>query len=135
MNLITNRAYKVYSEVPVVCALVNLNGKSIITENYVERNKCPIHHAEILAIQQACKKWKCKFLDQCTIYVTLEPCKMCEEAIYISRIFRVVFGAFSNQQFTNQKYTNSYNIIGGVYEKKNSTLLTKFFSKLRNTEV
>ena len=80
-------------EVPIGAVIVK--DGVIVSKSYNKRNKSKIatHHAEILAIEKACKvlgDWR---LEGCTIYVTLEPCPMCAGAIMNSRISKVVYGA------------------------------------------
>ena len=82
-------------EVPVGAVVVNSESGEIISKahNLRETNKISTAHAEILAIEEACRKrggWR---LSGCTLYVTLEPCPMCAGAIVNSRIDRVVWGA------------------------------------------
>ena len=80
-------------EVPVG-ALVVRNGEIIATAyNTREHSKCATHHAEILAIEAACRALGGWRLPGCTLYVTMEPCAMCAGAIINARIPRVVFGA------------------------------------------
>ena len=80
-------------EVPIG-AIAVLNGEVIArTHNLRESNKCATHHAEILAIEEACRKMGGWRLPGLTLYVTLEPCVMCAGAIINARIPRVVFGA------------------------------------------
>ena len=80
-------------EVPVGAVVVR-DGKLIASAyNLREMNKMPTAHAEVLAIEEACKTLGCKWLQDCTLYVTLEPCPMCAGALIGARIGRVVFGA------------------------------------------
>ena len=77
----------VKEEIPVGCVIFDNNGE-IISKSYnlTEKNFFdPTAHAEILAIREACKKLKVKKLNNCSIFVTLEPCEMCKNAIYQSR--------------------------------------------------
>ena len=82
-------------EVPVGAVIVDSKTGEVVSEAYNrrERGKNAIAHAEILAIQSACKERDGWRLCNCTLYVTLEPCPMCAGAIVNSRIDRVVFGA------------------------------------------
>ena len=86
------RAYK-HDAVPVGAGIVR-DGEIIARgENMVQKKKNPTLHAEIVAINRACKKLGTKFLDGCDIYVSLEPCAMCATAISLSRIQNVFFAA------------------------------------------
>lgn len=87
---LADKAYK-KSEVPVGCVIVN-NDK-IISKAYNQKEKkhCCLEHAELIAIKQASKKQKNWRLEECELYVTLEPCKMCFEAIVQARITKVYY--------------------------------------------
>lgn len=79
-------------EIPVGCVIVK-DGKIIArAHNTVEKNSCPINHAEINAINTACNYLGEKFLTDCEMYVTLEPCAMCSGAILNSRIGKLYYG-------------------------------------------
>jgi len=82
-----------HGDVPVGAIIVR-DGKIISRgENQVQLKHNPTLHAEIVAINKACKKLGVKFLDNCEIYVSLEPCAMCATAISFARIKRVIFAA------------------------------------------
>ena len=82
-----------HDDVPIGVVIV-CDGKIIARgENQVQMRKNPTLHAEIVAINRACKKLGTKFLDDCDIYVTLEPCAMCATAISLARIRNVYFAA------------------------------------------
>lgn len=127
-------------EVPVGAVIVK-NGE-IIAEgrNKRETAKNALHHAEIEAINNACKKLGGWRLFDCDLYVTLEPCPMCAGAIINSRIKTVYFGAFDNKagsfgsvaDFNRIPYNHKPEIIAGVMENECSELLSDFFKKLRN---
>ena len=86
------RAYN-HEDVPIGAVIVR-DGKIIARgENQVQKKKNPTLHAEIVAINRACKKLGVKFLDDCDIYVSLEPCAMCATAISFARIRNVYFAA------------------------------------------
>lgn len=86
------KAYK-HNEVPIGAVVVR-NGKIVSRgHNCREKKQNAIKHAEIIAIERACKKLKSWRLDDCEIYVTLEPCPMCAGAIANARIRRLIFGA------------------------------------------
>ena len=97
-------------------------------------------HAEILAIQKACKKKNAWRLENVEMYVTLEPCSMCAGAILQSRIKKVVFGAYdekggalgSSYNLFEQKNLNHHpEIAGGVLKEECSTILKKYFKNKR----
>ncbi|MBQ6840866.1 MAG: nucleoside deaminase [Bacilli bacterium] len=95
-----NKAYK-KGEIPVGCAVVR-NGKLISkAHNTKQRTHNCINHAEILAITKASKKQKDWRLDDCELYVTLEPCDMCMEVIRQSRIKQVYY--LLESKFNNEK--------------------------------
>lgn len=84
---------KSHEDVPIGAVIVQ-NGKIIARgENQVQLKKNPTLHAEIVAINRACKKLRTKFLDNCEIYVSLEPCAMCATAISFARINKIIFAA------------------------------------------
>ena len=84
---------KMHDDVPIGAVIVRY-GKIIARgENQVQFKKNPTLHAEIVAINKACKKLDSKFLDDCEIYVTLEPCAMCAMAISYARIKKIYFAA------------------------------------------
>lgn len=84
---------KLHDDVPIGAVIV-CNGKIIARgENQVQKKKNPTLHAEIIAINKACKKLGTKFLNDCDIYVTLEPCAMCATAISFARMNTVYYAA------------------------------------------
>ena len=126
-------------EIPVGAVIVN-DGK-IIAEGYNmrENKKNALSHAEIEAINAACKftgDWR---LDDCTIYVTLEPCPMCAGAIINARIKEIVFGAYdlsmgcidSVINMTNLPFAVGTTVYGGIKEDECKKLLTDFFEGVR----
>ena len=90
--VLAKRAF-LHDDVPIGAVIVH-DGKIIARgENQVQMRKNPTLHAEIVAINRACKKLGTKFLDGCDIYVSLEPCAMCATAISLARINNVYFAA------------------------------------------
>ena len=90
--VLAKRAF-LHDDVPIGAVIVQ-DGKIIARgENQVQLKKNPTLHAEIVAINHACKKLGTKFLDNCDIYVSLEPCAMCATAISFARIKNVYFAA------------------------------------------
>ena len=95
MNQAFNSALRAaaHDDVPIGAVIVR-NGKIIARgENQVQKKKNPTLHAEIVAINRACKKLGIKFLDDCDIYVTLEPCAMCATAVSLARIRHIYYAA------------------------------------------
>lgn len=129
-------------EVPVGAVIVR-DGK-IVGEgrNRREYGKNALYHAEIEAIDSACRKLGGWRLWQCELYVTLEPCPMCAGAIINSRIKRVYFGAFDKKagsfgsvaDFNNIPYNHKPEIVSGVMADECSNLLTEFFKNLRRSK-
>lgn len=129
-------------EVPVGAVIVR-DGE-IVGEgrNRREYGKNALYHAEIEAIDSACRKLGGWRLWQCELYVTLEPCPMCAGAIINSRIKRVYFGAFDKKagsfgsvaDFNNIPYNHKTEIVSGVMADECSNLLTEFFKNLRRSK-
>ena len=91
-SLCAHRAMQ-HDDVPIGAVIVR-DGKIIARgENRVQQKQNPTLHAEIVAINRACKKLGTKFLDDCDIYVSLEPCAMCATAISFARIKNIYFAA------------------------------------------
>lgn len=91
--LILARRAAEHDDVPIGAVIVQ-NGRIIARgENKVQQQRNPTLHAEIVAINRACKKLGQKFLDECDIYVSLEPCAMCATAISFARIRHIYFAA------------------------------------------
>ena len=95
-------------------------------------------HAEILAIKAALKKLKAKFLTECDLYTTLEPCAMCGGAISLARIKRLYFGAYDQKGGAIHNGAQIFNycnhvpeVYGGIMEEECSQLLTNFFQEIR----
>ena len=126
-------------EVPVG-ALIVRDGKVIAKAyNTREHSKCATHHAEILAIEQACRTLGGWRLPGCTLYVTMEPCAMCAGAIINARIPRVVFGApdlrfgafGSLINLADVPLNHKPEIVGGVLKDENVEILRSYFKKKR----
>ena len=117
--ILAKRAFN-HDDVPIGAVIVQ-NDKIIARgENQVQKSKNPTLHAEIVAINRACKKLGQKFLDDCDIYVTLEPCSMCATAISFARIKNIYFAATDEKSggitsnakvFENDKHLWHPNII------------------------
>lgn len=130
----------VLDEVPIGCVIV-YDGK-VIGRGYNRRNtdKSTLAHAEIIAIKKASKKigdWR---LEECTMYVTLEPCQMCAGAIVQARIPKVVIGSMNPKAgccgsilnlLEEERFNHQVEVERGVLEEECSGMLTNFFRELR----
>jgi len=131
-------------EVPVGAIVVRDNQIVGRGHNQVERLTDATAHAEIIAITAASHTLESKWLEDCTLYVTLEPCPMCAGAIWLSRLKCVVYGAFDEKagaastlyNIPQDPRLNHYvDLISGVEEERCSALLSNFFaSKRRKNE-
>lgn len=127
-------------EVPIG-AIIVYNGEVIATGyNVRETSQETLSHAELIAIEEANKKIGSWRLEECTLYVTLEPCPMCAGAIVQSRIQRVVFGAFDPKAgcagslmnlLNDERFNHQVELSSGVLEVESGILLTDFFKNLR----
>lgn len=125
-------------EVPIG-AVVVLDG-NIISRGHNRRTKKQIAtaHAEVEAIEKACKKLKSWRIPECEIYVTLEPCPMCMGAMLNARIKKVYFGAYEakgrslTDKLANANLVNHViEVEGGVMEEECSSVLSNFFKQMR----
>ncbi len=130
------------NEVPVGAVIVS-GGQQILSQahNLRESTQNPVAHAEILAIEAACKKTGSWRLPDATIYITLEPCVMCMGAVVNSRIKRVVFGATDPKAGAvvsnfgiglDDTLNHRPEITRSVLEDECSLILKEFFGQLRN---
>lgn len=126
-------------EIPIG-AVVVCNGEIVGTGfNRREKGKNALYHAEIIAIDEACKKLGGWRLWQCEMYVTLEPCPMCAGAIINSRLKRVIFGAYDKKggacgsvaNIPEMNFNHKPEIVRGVLEEECSELIKNFFRELR----
>ena len=131
-----------HGETPVGAVIVK-DGKIIAGgRNRREYGKNALYHAELLAINAACKKLGGWRLHECDLYVTLEPCPMCAGAIINSRIRNVYFGAYDKKagsfgsvvNLAELPYNHKPNVEGGILEEECSKILSEFFKELRNSK-
>ena len=133
------KAYKL-DETPIGCVIVH-DGK-IIGRGYNRRNtdKSPLAHAEFTAIRKASRKLGDWRLEECTLYVTLEPCQMCAGAIVQSRVTRVVVGCMNPKAgcagsilnlLDMKEFNHRAELETGILEEECSALMTGFFRELR----
>lgn len=126
-------------EVPVGCVIVR--GDTIVGRgrNRRETGKSALAHAEIEAINEACRNLGGWRLWECTLYVTLEPCAMCAGAILNARIPRVVFGASDKKygavrsvcSLFSMDFNHHPQVESGIMEEECAAVLQEFFQKLR----
>ncbi len=128
-------------EVPIGCVIVR-NG-IVIGKGYnqTEQLNDPTAHAEMIAITSACSTIEEKFLTDCTLYVTLEPCPMCAGAMVNSRIGKLVFGAYDPKAgaagtlFTiteDKRLNHRIHTIGGILDAECGAILKEYFKKKRS---
>ena len=137
------RKAEAIGDVPIGCVIVS-DGK-IIARGYNKRNKnkTVLAHAELLAMSKACKKagdWR---LEECTMYITLEPCQMCAGAIVQARIPRVVIGSMNPKAgcggsilnlLQMEEFNHQVDVTRGVLEEECSRMLSDFFRNLRRKQ-
>ncbi|UNP76603.1 tRNA adenosine(34) deaminase TadA [Bacillus nitratireducens] len=127
-------------EVPIGAVIVLDDEVISVAHNLRETEQRSIAHAELLAIDEACKKLGTWRLEDATLYVTLEPCPMCAGGIVLSRVKRVVYGASDPKGgcagtlmnlLTDERFNHQCEVVAGVLEEECGTLLTNFFRELR----
>lgn len=127
-------------EVPVGAVVVKDRTVIAKAHNMRERWMDATAHAEVIAIQEACKKLHNWRLSGCTLYVTVEPCPMCAGAIYNSRIDTVIFGCRDNRAGAVESLFNVLShpllnhqpqVIGGILEDRCAAVVKKFFAARR----
>ena len=125
-------------DIPVGAIIVK-NGEIISKAiNQREKRQNAIYHAEILAIKRACRKLKNWRLNDCEIYVTLEPCPMCASAILQARIGKIYYGAydflngaFGSKSDMREIMNYSAEVKGGIMEDECAKLLKDYFERMR----
>ena len=127
------KAYKI-DEVPIGAIIIKNN--KIISKGYnkKEKTKLVTKHAEIIAIEKACKKLNTWHLNECELYTTLEPCMMCSGAIIQSRIKKIYCSIKNNNNDLNKIIKQNHlkiDIEYGICEKESLNLIQSFFSKKR----
>ena len=132
MQIALKEAKKAYykNEIPVGCVITYKNKIISKAHNKKEKNKNCLSHAEILCINKACKKRKNWRLDDCTLYVTMEPCMMCSGAIKEARIKKIVYGT-ENIKDCYLNHLNNIKMVQKINEKECKKLIKSFLKKIR----
>lgn len=133
-----SKAYEIL-EVPVGCVIVKNN--EIIARAHNQRNigGHVFLHAEMIAIDEACQRLNDWRLEECTLYVTLEPCVMCSGAMIQSRLTRLVYGALEPKSGVHQslmrlfdvEFNHHVNVTSSVLQEESTALLKSFFKEIR----
>ncbi len=142
MTLALKQAVRAFDadEVPVGAIVVHKNTIIAKGHNQVETLHDPTAHAEMIALTAAAAHLESKFLKECTLYVTMEPCPMCAGAIVLSRIPTIVFGCYDPKMGAsgsvmnvteNKRLNHQVHVIGGVLDAECGSLVKEFFAKVR----
>jgi tRNA(adenine34) deaminase len=127
-------------EVPVGAVIVHDNRIIAKAHNQVQMLKDPTAHAEMIAITQAASALSCKWLYDCTMYVTIEPCSMCAGALVLARMTRLYYGAADPKtgacgSVINITHNNQLNhrieVSGGLLEEESGGIISRFFKQKR----
>lgn len=136
-------AEEAYDEGEIPVGAVIVHDDRIIGKGYnqIQRLTDPTAHAEILAISAACSTIENKYLENCAIYVTKEPCPMCAGALVWSKIDRIIYGASDAKAgacgsvfnlASNNKLNHRIEVIQGVMERDCESILKQFFTDRRS---
>ena len=130
-----------HTDVPVGALVMSRGDVIAVASNRTLRDQDPTAHAEVLALREASRvrgSWR---LDDCTLYVTLEPCAMCAGAIVLSRIRILVFGAWDEKAgmagsvgdiVRHPRLNHQPEVVAGVLADECASLLKGFFAEMRN---
>ena len=138
MKIALNEAKAAFDEDEIPVGALIVHGNQVISRGYNQSKKLndSTAHAEMIAITSAQNKIGSRYLNECEMYVTLEPCMMCSGAIYLSKIPRVIYALDDKQKgyLRNSKleYNKKIDIISNILEEESKELLNPFFFKLRS---
>ena len=130
---------KQQGEVPIGAVLIGPDGTILSSQhNLVETKKDPTAHAEMLVMAEARAKRDDAYLEDCTLYVTLEPCAMCAQAISWSRVGKVYFGAYDTKSGGAVNGARVFDhchfkpeVYGGIMEEECANIMQEFFREKR----
>ena len=142
MQIALREAQKAFEEDEVPVGALIVHNERVIGKGYnqIERLQDPTAHAEMIAITAAAAHLRSRRLEECTLYVTLEPCPMCAGAIIQARIPTLVFGAFDPKAgacgtlfniVQDRRLNHQPHVISGVCDKESEELLKGFFGRVR----
>lgn len=145
MEIALKEAKKAYikGEIPVGAVLVRENKIISKAHNIIQKSRNTLKHAEMITLEKGMKKLNSKFLSECELYITLEPCPMCAGAIMLAKIKKVYiatkdpksgFGGSVYNVLDNNKLNHKCEIEYGILENESSQLLKNFFIELRNSK-
>jgi|TARA_B100001063_G_scaffold121771_1_gene113706 tRNA(adenine34) deaminase len=138
MKIALNEAKAAFDEDEIPVGALIVHGNQVISRGYNQSKKLndSTAHAEMIAITSAQNKIGSRYLNECEMYVTLEPCMMCSGAIYLSKIPKVIYALDDKQKgyLRNSKleYNKKIDIISNILEEESKELLNTFFFKLRS---
>ncbi len=143
MQLALKEAVKAFdsNEIPIGAIITKENRIIGRGYNQVEMLKDPTAHAEIIAITAACNNLGDKFLNDCNIYITVEPCVMCTGALILSRIENIFYGCMEPKYGAagslfnipaHSAINHKPNIYGGILEEDSASLMKLFFENKKN---
>lgn len=123
-------------EIPIGAVIVSKGIVIARTHNLTEMLNDVTAHAEMMAITSAANEIGGKYLKNCTLYVTIEPCPMCAAALFLSQISRVVYGASDPKRgysvISDKLLHPKTEVVSGILEKECREIMVEFFAKLRN---
>ncbi|MDD5504815.1 MAG: tRNA adenosine(34) deaminase TadA [Candidatus Omnitrophica bacterium] len=145
MSEALKQAHKAFEkdEVPVGCVIAHESKIIARAHNQVETLKDPTAHAEMIAITQAASFLGSKWLQDVSVYVTIEPCQMCAGALVLARIKRLVFGADDPKTgafgsvcdiLKSKNINHTFDVFRGVKCRESSLLISEFFKKKRQMQ-
>lgn len=139
-------AQKAYNEKEIPVGAVIVKNGIIIAKahNIKEKKNCTIYHAEIQCIKKASKKLETWRLENCEMYVTLEPCPMCAGALIQARIKKIYIGTMDEKSgacgsvlniLENDQFNHKVEVEKGILKKEAAEILKNFFKELRNKKI